>query len=390
MTSNNSSNSDLPVAVDAMGGDFGSEVVVEGALAALRELNLKSVLVGDEEILGKHLKKFKAESELEIIHAPGVVKMEDSPSKAIRRKLDSSILRAFEIVRDGKASSVVSAGNTGAVMATGLYVSGSLPGIDRPAIATLIPNVGEAKPTVLLDSGANIDCHSHQLVQFALMGNFYAKLVISAETPRIALLSNGTESSKGTDIIKAAAISLADLEVMNFIGFVEGRDIPRDKADVIVCDGFLGNVVLKTMEGSVELVIDSLKYVVEKSTRGKFGMWLAKPIFKSLFKDKLDPSAYGGAPLLGLNDIAIVCHGSSNGRAIKNGVRVADKLYKGDLVDHLEQALSILDVTRDGGYENGLWDRVGRRFDKKLKSKDKTTASKKEDVKKEDLVKDEG
>jgi glycerol-3-phosphate acyltransferase PlsX len=274
---------------------------------------------------------------------------------------------AFELVKSKEASSVISPGNTGAMMAAGLSVFGTLPGIARPAIASLIPKVGDLTPTVLIDSGANTDCHAYQLVQFALMGNYYARSVLGCEQPRVALLSNGTEISKGTDIIRSAALTLSELGSLNFIGYVEGRDIPRDVADVVVCDGFIGNVLLKAMEGTAELVIDSIKHYVVRTLRGKIGMWLAKPALKSLFHDKLDPSAYGGAPLLGLNDIAIVCHGSSNSRAIMNGIRAANKFVSESLVLKMSGALSALDVKMPGQFQDGIWDRMGQRFDKKKK-----------------------
>ncbi len=352
-----------------MGGDNGPEVIVQGALAAARELGIPSVLVGDEEKLSKILKASSpssANSILQICHAPEVISMEDSPSSAIRRKPLSSIRVAFELVRNGEASGVVSPGNTGAVVAAGIFIAGTIRRIARPAIASLIPNAGDAKPTVLLDSGANVDCHAYQLVQFALMGSFYARSVLSVERPRVALLSNGSELSKGTDILRSAAFTLSEMKNINFIGYIEGRDIPRDVADVVVCDGFLGNVVLKTMEGVAELVLDSIKHHVEKSRRGKLGLWLAKPMFKSLFQQKLDPSAYGGAPLLGLNEMAIVCHGASNSRAIMNGIRVAQKFSDDKLVDRIRTALEAFDSPIEGGdFDDGIWNRMSQRFEKK-------------------------
>lgn len=352
-----------------MGGDFGPGVVVEGAVRAWKELGISSILVGREEDIRSKLFALNAASEpgIKIVPAAEVITMEDSPSVAIRGKADSSIRVAFEIVRRGEASAVVSPGNTGAVMAAGLYVSGTLPGIARPAIATLIPRVGEMKPTVLLDSGANTDCHAHQLVQFALMGRFYAKAIGLYENPRVGLLSNGTEVGKGNDIIRAAYATLDELSDLNFIGYVEGRSIAKDVADVVVCDGFIGNVTLKTMEGAVELVLDSLRYYTQQSMfRWKVGMLLAKPMFKLLFKEKLDPSSYGGAPLLGLRDVAIICHGSSNARAIMNAVRVAKRSVDGKLVEKIGGALSQLD-SDEGAFDDGLWDRIGKRFDKQKK-----------------------
>jgi len=356
-----------PVAVDAMGGDHGPRVVVEGAVAAARELKISSILVGDETEIKLALKEFGATDErlLQVRHASEVVTMEDSPSLAIRGKTDSSVRVAFELVKSGEAAGVISPGNTGAVVAAGLYVSGTISGIARPAIASLIPKLGDGQPTILVDSGANIDCHAYQLVQFALMGNYYAiSAFTSCTRPRVALLSNGTESSKGTDIIRSAAHTLSEIDGLNFIGYIEGRDIPRDVADVVVCDGFLGNIVLKTMEGTAELVLDSIRQYVERSAKAKLGIWLAKPMFKALFRDKLDPSAYGGAPLLGLNDVAIVAHGSSNSRAIMNGIRVARKFADEALVEKIEAALDSLDSKMPGAYEDGLWNRMGQKFEK--------------------------
>lgn len=357
----------LPVAVDAMGGDLGASVVVEGAVLALREFGINSILVGAETEIRSALTNLGASSleGLQVRHAPDVVTMEDSPTVALRKKPNASIRIAFELVKEGKACAVVSPGNTGAVMAAGIYVSGTLPGIVRPAIASLIPKVGNCVPGVLLDSGANIDCHAHQLVQFALMGNYYAMSALRKEKPRVALLSNGAELSKGTDILRSAALMLADYNGINFIGFVEGRDLARDVVDVIVCDGFVGNIVLKTVEGSVEFVLDSMRQQIGKSIAGKVGMWLAKPSLKGLFHDKLDPSSYGGAPLLGLNDAAIVCHGSSNAKAIMNGIRVARGFYDDGVISKICSALNVLDLKMPGVIEDGMWGRMRQRFEKK-------------------------
>jgi glycerol-3-phosphate acyltransferase PlsX len=259
-------------------------------------------------------------------------------------------------------------------MAAGLFVSGALPGVGRPAIASLIPRIGTSKPVVLLDSGANVDCHAHQLVQFALMGSFYARSVLPCDEPRVALLSNGSEASKGNDITRAAAMILSELPGIRYVGYVEGRDIPRDVADVIVCDGFIGNIVLKTMEGAVDLVLDSIKQYVEASPRGKLGMWLAKPVIKSLFRSKLDPSFYGGAPLLGLNDIAIICHGSSDARAIMNAIRVAHKFDEEALIARVSQALGALEQG-SGTYEDGMWNRMGQKFEGQPRKKGEAEGS---------------
>ncbi|NLF24322.1 MAG: phosphate acyltransferase PlsX, partial [Deltaproteobacteria bacterium] len=266
----------LPVALDAMGGDYGAGVVVEGAVDASRKLGIPSILVGDEKEIRSHLIRLGAQSDkgVQVRHASQAISMDESPAKAIRLKPQASIGIAFELVRDGHACGVVSPGNTGAMMAAGLFISGTISGIARPAIASLVPRAGNLPPTILLDSGANIDCHAYQLVQFALMGSFYARSAIPCESPRVALLSNGTELAKGNDIIRSAAMILSEIDDLNFIGYVEGRDVVRNAADVVVCDGFIGNIVLKTIEGSAELVVDSIRGHVEKSWLGRFGMRL--------------------------------------------------------------------------------------------------------------------
>jgi phosphate acyltransferase len=385
---------DLPVAVDAMGGDYGSGVVVEGAIAAAEEFKIKSIIVGFEEEIKERLQKLNALNNpyVSVVNAPEFIDMNDSPSVAIKGKSKSSIRIAFQLVKEGKASSVVSPGNTGAVMAAGVYVSGTLPGIVRPAIATLIPKTIGTKPTVLLDSGANVDCQAYQLVQFALMGYYYAKVALGSDitdkeskegySPRVALLSNGSELSKGTDIIRSAAFTLSEMKDINFIGYVEGRDIPKDIADVVVCDGFVGNVILKSMEGTVELVVDSLKKYAEEGTlRSKIGMWLAKPVFKTLFKEKFDPSAYGGAPLLGLNDIVIICHGSSNNRAIKNAIRIAHQYSNQDLVVKIGHILSSLVLGDQGGmFEDDILIRMKQRIEKRIERRGNTQQNSAEDI----------
>jgi phosphate acyltransferase len=307
--------------------------------------------------------------------------MEDSPSVVVRGKSNSSIRKAFALVANGRASSVVSAGNTGAMMAAGLVSVGTFPGIVRPAIASFIPRTTEGHPTILLDSGANVDCHASQLIQFAIMGDYYARVALGIHNPRVALLSNGSELSKGTDIIRSAAFSLREVPELNFVGYVEGRDLPRDVADVVVCDGFIGNIVLKSMEGAVSLVLDSIKRHVSKSLRGKLGMMLAKPILKELFSEKLDPSAYGGAPLLGLAKIGIVCHGASDEKAILNAVRVADSFVQLRLVEELERSLESLEMKLPSLYEESMWGRGVQRLprSKSLNGTSRTTKTDEEE-----------
>ncbi len=355
-----------------MGGDHGPKVVVEGAVSAAQRFGISSILVGDTALTEPLLRSFDQEGKLPISlqHASQVVGMDEAPGLAIRGKQDSSIRIAFETVAQGRASAVVSPGNTGAIMAAGVFVGGTLPGIARPAIASLIPKGVSGTPTVLLDAGANTGCHAFQLVQFALMGHHYAKSALGCEKPRIALLSNGTELAKGNDVIRSAAMMLAELDGIHFIGYVEGRDIARDVVDVVVCDGFVGNIVLKAMEGCVTLVTDSIKSVAETSLRAKLGLWLARPALRSVFKEKLDPSAYGGAPLLGLGQIAIKCHGSSSSRAVMNGIRVAQRFVDERVLESMHGVLTQLDVKissveTEGG--NG-WSRA---FEKKTSNSKK-------------------
>lgn len=344
-------NKHLPIAVDAMGADHGSSVVVEGAVEAATEHGIQSIIVGhEEEITTRLLSLGAADNKLiRVHHAPEIVTMEDSPSAAIRRKPNSSIRLAFDLVKRGEASAVVSPGNTGAVMAAGMYVVGNLPGVLRPAIASLIPRKGSgpSRPTILLDSGANVDCSAQQLIQFALMGAQYARAGMGVSQPKIGLLSNGTEESKGTDVIRSAAQTLSQSGAegsasFRYVGFVEPKHIPSDVADVVVADGFVGNCILKAMEGTVELVVDSLKLAAQESWLGSFGLMLAKPTLRRVFKDKLNPSAYGGAPLLGLGCVTIICHGSARARAIKNGIKVAQTLVTTDSMLKMAEALAPL------------------------------------------------
>jgi glycerol-3-phosphate acyltransferase PlsX len=329
-----------------MGGDRGASVAVEGAVAAFKAWGVTTILVGDELELQSHLDSFDQEfsKKLQIYHAPEMVGMDDSPSVSLRKKPRSSMRVAHQLVVEGKASSIVSAGNTGAMMATGLFEFGTISGIGRPAIATLIPKISSDRPTVLIDSGANVECHARQLVQFAVMGDIYARDILGCKNPRVALLSNGSESSKGTDITRAAAYLLESLAGLHYVGYVEGNDLPRDVADVVVCDGFVGNVLLKGMEGAVRLVFDSIKTYSKQDWKGRMGLLLARGLLRRIFQQKLDPSAYGGAPLLGLKGISIVSHGSSDARAIMNAIRLASRLSEMGIADSLERAMTVLET----------------------------------------------
>jgi phosphate acyltransferase len=308
------------VAVDGMGGDHAPAVEVEGAVAAAREFGITIVLVGNTDILRQELAKHDCKGlDISIVHASEVVGMHDSASDAIRRKKDSSIRVAYELVKQGKADAVVSAGNSGATMAAGMFILGRLKGIDRPAIATLFPNLRDR--TLILDVGGNVDCKPQNLAQFALMGEVYARHFMEIENPSVGLLSNGSEESKGNELTREAHAVLKG-SPFNYRGYVEGRDIFSGCVDVVVCDGFVGNVVLKVSEGLAEAVSRMLKTEIKKSILSIAGYLLVRSAFKR-FRKKVDYSEYGGAPLLGINGVGMICHGGSSVKAIKNAIRFA-------------------------------------------------------------------
>ncbi len=325
----------MPVAVDAMGGDHGHSVVVEGAVLAAREFGIEAILVGREEVIAPFLSKFDYNKDLiSIKHATQVVSMEDAPSDAVRKKKDSSIKAAFELVRDRAASSVVSAGNSGATMAEALFTLGRIKGV-RPAIATIMPTLKD--PVLMIDVGANVDCKPSHLYQFAIMGDVFVREHLKRESPAIGLLSIGEEDTKGNLQVKQAYDMIAGSN-LNFIGNVEGRDVFKGDVDVVVCDGFVGNICLKLSEGLAESIIHMLRQEIEGSLMASMGYALTKKAFKR-FKKKIDYAEYGGAPLLGIKGIAIICHGRSTARAIKNAIKVANDLAGLRLNEKLEQGL---------------------------------------------------
>jgi len=311
----------IKVAVDAMGGDHAPAVEVEGAVAAASQLGVHVVLVGPEARLREELAKHDTSGlSIEIVHASEVVTMEDSVADALRRKKDSSIRVAQRLMHDGAVAGVVSAGNTGAVMAIAKLVAGALSVVDRPALSTVLPTQ-KGKPAILLDVGANVDCKPLHLEQFAIMGEIYSRAIFGIRRPRVGLLSIGEEDSKGNELTKESFKSLKRAPI-NFIGNVEGRDIFKGDVDVIVCDGFTGNVALKLSEGLIETFTAMLGQELQKTLSAKVGYIFAQNAFRQ-FKRRLDYSEYGGAPLLGIKGITIVCHGRSNANAIKSAVRVA-------------------------------------------------------------------
>jgi glycerol-3-phosphate acyltransferase PlsX len=357
----------IDIVLDAMGSDKAPDPEIRGALLAARHLDVRVHLVGPEDVLRPKLRTALKESDnyngnpLEaigstfealttsngsrrrkrpsvfLVQASEWISMEDKAALAVRSKRDSSMRVGLKMVREGKAGGFVTAGNTGAAMATAKMVLGSLQGVDRPALATVLPTAA-GTPCVLLDVGANVDCDPNNLVQFAVMGHMYAKDVLHVANPRIGLLSIGEEETKGNTLTRDSFPLLRDLG-LNFIGNVEGRDLYNGHVDVVVCDGFVGNVALKASEGLAKMVTSSLRESLKATVTAQMGALLSRKAFHN-FKKRIDYSEYGGAPLLGVRGVCIVGHGSSNERAVMNGIRVAAEYAQADVNRAIELALS--------------------------------------------------
>ncbi len=368
----------MKIAVDAMGGDHAPEAIVEGAVLAAREFNIPLILVGISHRVHQELEKYEDWKKLgiEVEHADEVVEMNDSPSKVVRAKRKSSIKIALDLVKKGEASAFVSAGNTGAVLAHSLIILRPLKGVDRPAIAIQLPT--SKGSTILLDAGANVDCKTNQLFQFGIMGHAYAKYILNNDNPRVALLSIGEEDSKGNEATKEA-FKLLKKSHINFTGNIEGKAVYRGDVDVIVCDGFTGNVALKISESLAEMIGAGLKNLFTTGMTTKLSYMLLKPHLAEL-KKKVDYSEKGGAPLLGINGVCIIAHGSSSPKAIKNAIYRAHEFVdkkinehicediennldgKGSLWRHLKEIVAGSEVDPDGSSQT---------------SEDRTDASKK-------------
>lgn len=320
-----------------MGGDRGPRVIVEGAIQAAREFGVQLSLVGDQSTIEHELASFDVQGlDIGIRHASEVVEMNEPPTMAIRKKRDSSIRIATELVRTGEADAVVSAGNTGAAMATAKILLGSLKGVERPAIATILPTAKNI--ALLLDVGANVDCKPRHLLQFAIMGYTYSKDILGIMNPRVGLLNIGEEESKGNELTKESFKTLKD-GGLNFIGNVEGKDLYSGNVDVVVCDGFTGNVALKISESVAEMISSYFKQEIPKKFIWKIGYFLMRPCFKG-FKKKVDYDEYGGAPLLGINGVCIICHGRSGAKAIKNAIKVAIGFIQQNVNCHIQNSLA--------------------------------------------------
>lgn len=328
----------LTIAVDAMGGDHAPKSEVEGAIRAASEYGVKVILVGIADAVRKELAQHQSASRLpiEIQQADEVISMEDAAAKAIRAKKNSSIHVASRLLRDGAAQGFVSAGNTGAVMATAKMIQGMVRGVQRPALASAFPTL-KGTPVVVVDVGANVDSTPTMLAQFAVMGEIYSRFIFHIKRPRVGLLSIGEEEHKGNDLTKGATPLLKALP-LHFIGNVEGRDLYSGLADVVVCDGFTGNVALKVSEGLVEMMQGMLRESLATTITRKLGYVLSRQAFSD-FRKRVDYSEYGGAPLLGVKGVSIICHGRSNANAIKNAIRVAAEFAQGGINERIEEEL---------------------------------------------------
>ncbi|WP_342346574.1 phosphate acyltransferase PlsX [uncultured Nitrospira sp.] len=320
----------MKIAVDAMGGDHGLSPNVEGAIQATRESSLSIILVGDEPSLQSHLDKLGGtKAGIEIFHAPQVVDMHESPALIARKKRDSSIWKATELVKNKQADALVSAGNTGATMVSAFFLLGLIQGVERPAIAATLPTrQGKA---IMLDVGATVDCTARQLFQFGIMGHEYGRHLLGNDRPRVGLLSIGEEDTKGNEVTKETFKLLKDSPI-NFIGNVEGRDVYSGNADVIVTDGFIGNVALKISEGLADAIKKMLMKEIAQSALGRLSyLFVAGPLLR--LRRKTDYAEFGGAPLLGVEGISMICHGRSSSKAIKNAILRAQALAEGGLIE---------------------------------------------------------
>ncbi|MFC1724275.1 phosphate acyltransferase PlsX [candidate division KSB1 bacterium] len=323
----------MKVAVDAMGGDYAPESVIKGALLALKELeNLELVLVGDEERINSEIKSQSLfrfhEYPLSIVHAPEVIEMSDSPVEALKKKKNSSIVVMNKLLSEGKVEAVVSAGNTGAMFASSSVACGRIKGVNRPTIGTILPNKGGA--CLLIDAGANIDCKPEHLLQFGIIGSLFIKFFLDIPNPKVGLLNIGEESSKGIPST-VAAYALLKASHLNFIGNVEGGDVFSGEADVVVCDGFVGNILLKFAEGIASMV----KYKIEDKLKHIPGITK----MMSYFEKDFDYQQYGGVPILGINGVSIICHGHSSPKAIKNAIGESMRLIEMNFIDKIKNAV---------------------------------------------------
>ncbi|MBI5178332.1 MAG: phosphate acyltransferase PlsX [Nitrospinae bacterium] len=328
----------MKIAVDAMGGDYAPGAIVEGAVQAAKELtDSRVVLVGMEDVVKAELNRLGASGlPIDVVHASEAVGMDESPAVAFRKKKDSSIMVGVDLLKNGQADAFVSAGNTGAVMAASLLKLRTIPGISRAPIAVMLPT--SKGWSVLLDAGANVDCKPANLFEFGIMGSIYASFILGKENPVVATLSIGEEEGKGNDVVREAAAMLKKSASLNFTGNIEAKEVYRGNADVIVCDGFVGNITLKVSESLAEMMEKALRGVFMTNWRSKLAYLLVKPYFEG-FKKRVDHSEYGGAPLLGVNGTVIISHGSSKPKSIKNAIFQAERCAKMDIIGKIRQSM---------------------------------------------------
>ena len=333
----------MKIAIDAMGGDHAPQVVVEGAVIAAREYGMDLVLVGDERVVATELERYgRRPSNISICHAGSVIGFDEPAAQSVRRKKDASVCVATDLVKAGEADAIVTAGHTGAAVAATTLKLRMLEGIHRPGIGIAFPTMKD--PAFLIDVGANIETKPIHLYQYAEMGTIYMRYILNKKNPAIGILNVGEEDSKGTEHIREAR-QLLERSKLNFVGNVEGRDIFTGKVDVVVCDGFVGNVVLKVAESITEVISSLLKTELKKNYLTVLGAILSKSAFKAL-KTKVDYAEYGGAPLLGINGTCIISHGSSNPKAIKNAIRVAAESVERKINDHILSELEFLEIDK--------------------------------------------
>ena len=345
----------MKIVVDAMGGDHAPEAAVEGAVMAAREYETEIILTGLSDQIHSILNRLDPDHHLsiQVVHADEVVEMHDSPSKVLRSKRKSSMKIGLDLVKEGTASAFLSAGNTGAVLAYSTIILRPLKGVDRPAIAIQLPTLkGEA---ILLDAGANVDCKTNQLFQFGIMGHVFAEYILGKKNPLVGLLSIGEEDGKGNEIVKEA-FQMLKASHINFIGNVEGKEVYRGNADVIVCDGFTGNVALKISESLAEMIGSNLKRLFKSNWLSKLGYLLLKPKLDE-FKKKVDYSETGGAPLLGVNGVVIIAHGSSSPKAIKNAINRARELSEKNINAHIQQGIEA-NLTNLESAKGTIWKQI--------------------------------
>ncbi|QRN86844.1 phosphate acyltransferase PlsX [Clostridia bacterium] len=323
----------MKIALDAFGGDFAPSEIVKGAVLAANQ-NTFIYLVGDETKLKKELSSYEANPYIEIVHASQNISMEEEPAKAVRQKRDSSIVVAAKLVGDKKADALVSAGSTGAQLAASIFYIGRIKGVKRPAICINYPTRKGMK--LITDAGANPMANAEQIEQFAVMGSIYAKKVLHVDNPSVALINNGTEDKKGTDTTKEAFERMKTNENLNFIGNIEGKDIPLGEVDVMVCDGFTGNIVLKLSEGLSKTLFSLIKESLLSKWYRKIGAMLIKGGLVNI-KKSLDSTEYGGAPLLGVDGVSIICHGSSNAKAIVSAINATHAAVEAGYVDEMKE-----------------------------------------------------